>query len=64
MNEPDTRLCDAEGLAGLLDAMAKDIVQGRCIGSPLRLVGIRSRGVPIAERLARLLAPMIGAEVP
>lgn len=64
MNEPDTHLCDAEGLAGLLDAMAKDIVQGRCAGSPLRLVGIRNRGVPIAERLADILAPMIGAEVP
>lgn len=63
MSERDSRLCDSEGMAGLLGEMARRIVAGRHAGAPLRLVGIRSRGVPIAERLARLLAPLVGGDV-
>lgn len=64
MSERESRLCDAEGLASLLDDMARRIVEGRRADAPLRLVGIRNRGVPIAGRLAQLLAPLVGANVP
>jgi pyrimidine operon attenuation protein/uracil phosphoribosyltransferase len=51
-------------MAGLLDAMARRLVEGRRAEAPLRLVGVRNRGVPIARRLAELLRPLVGAEVP
>jgi pyrimidine operon attenuation protein/uracil phosphoribosyltransferase len=52
----ETRLCDAPGVATLLEAMARQVASGRRPGTPLRLVGIQTRGVPIAHRLASLLA--------
>ncbi len=64
MSEPETRLCDAEAMADLLAEMARQIVNGRRGGAPLRLVGIRSRGYPIADRLATVLQPMVGSHVP
>jgi pyrimidine operon attenuation protein/uracil phosphoribosyltransferase len=63
MNDPETRLCDADGMAGLLEEMAERIAQGRCEGAPLRLVGVRTRGVPIARRLAELLETMLGEDI-
>jgi pyrimidine operon attenuation protein/uracil phosphoribosyltransferase len=63
MNDPETRLCDADGMAGLLEEMAERIAQGRCEGAPLRLVGVRTRGVPIARRLAELLETILGEDV-
>ena len=33
-------------------------------GVPLRLIGVRTRGVPIAQRLAERLRPLVGGEVP
>ncbi|WP_422926571.1 bifunctional pyr operon transcriptional regulator/uracil phosphoribosyltransferase PyrR [Singulisphaera sp. PoT] len=64
MTDRETRLCDADALASLLDSMARGIVDGRRSGVPLRLVGIRNRGVPIAERLAVRLRDLLGEEVP
>jgi pyrimidine operon attenuation protein/uracil phosphoribosyltransferase len=63
MNEPETRLCDADGLERLLEGMAEQIVAQRCEGAALRLVGVRTRGVPIARRLAGMLRPMVGEEI-
>lgn len=64
MSERETRLRDAPELAELLESMARGIAEGRRAGSPLRLVGVRSRGVPIAERLAGLLRGLVGEGVP
>lgn len=64
MTERESRLRDAQGLAEILNEMAGRIAQNRCADVPLRLVGIRTRGVTIAERLASLLAPLVGQEVP
>jgi pyrimidine operon attenuation protein / uracil phosphoribosyltransferase len=64
MTERESRLSDARGLAELLDAMARRIAEGRRAGTPLCLVGIRSRGVPIAERLAGILRRLVGEAVP
>ncbi len=52
MTERESRLRDAQGLAEILTEMAGRIAQNRCVDVPLRLVGIRTRGVTIAERLA------------
>ena len=64
MTDPETRLCDADGIAGILEEMAQRIADERCVGAELRLVGVRTRGVPIADRLAELLQPIVGEEVP
>jgi pyrimidine operon attenuation protein/uracil phosphoribosyltransferase len=64
MNEPESCLCDAAGMADLLGEMARRIDDQRDPATPLRLVGVRSRGVPIAGRLAGLLRPLVGGEVP
>lgn len=43
---------DAEQLGCALDELASAIAEHRCGDAPLALIGIRSRGVPLAERLA------------
>ena len=64
MSVPEERLCDASDLVGLIADMAKQVITGGREHGPLRLVGIRSRGYPIAERLAEALRALVGAEVP
>ncbi len=64
MSETESQLCDADGMADLVTSMARQIVDGRRGSEPLRLVGVRTRGYPIAGRLANALQPMIGAFVP
>ncbi|MBX6312896.1 MAG: bifunctional pyr operon transcriptional regulator/uracil phosphoribosyltransferase PyrR [Isosphaeraceae bacterium] len=64
MSQSETRLCDAEGLEALLTTLADRIAAGRRPETPLRLVGIRTRGVPIARRLAGKLHEQLGGEVP
>lgn len=51
-------------MAELLATMAKGIAEGRRKEEPLCLVGVRSRGVPLAQRLAARLQTLIGTEVP
>ena len=60
----ETKLRDAEGFAILIAAMSRQIAEGRSADVPLRLVGIRTRGFPIAERLAQSLIPLVGAAIP
>jgi len=64
MSPSETRLCDAAGLEGLLSALAGTIAEGRRTDAPLRLVGIRTRGVPIARRLSDHLQRLLGRPVP
>ena len=64
MSETEARLCDATGLGDLVAGMARRIASAGLPGAPLRLVGIRSRGYPIASRLAAALAPLVGVTVP
>ncbi len=61
MRPNDDRLCDAAAMAKAIDAMASKLWGERRDGAPLHLVGIRSRGVPLAERLAASLRKL-GAE--
>jgi pyrimidine operon attenuation protein/uracil phosphoribosyltransferase len=64
MSPNETRLCDADGLEALLATLAARIVEIRRNGTPLRLVGVRTRGVPIARRLAAHLQKALGEPVP
>jgi len=64
MDGGEERLCDADAVAGLVRSMARQIADDRGGDGPLRLVGIRSRGFPLAGRLAQALRPLVGAHVP
>jgi pyrimidine operon attenuation protein/uracil phosphoribosyltransferase len=63
MNPSGRRLCEAEQIGGLIAAMARKLAESGRRGEPLYLVGVRTRGVPLAERLARELRVLLGAEV-
>jgi pyrimidine operon attenuation protein/uracil phosphoribosyltransferase len=65
MSEPGDRLCDAGGMHDLIAGMARQLAEGDGPrGAPLRLVGIRTRGYPLARRLADALRPTLGEGVP
>jgi pyrimidine operon attenuation protein/uracil phosphoribosyltransferase len=64
MGPTEMLIRDAAGLQSALNELADRIAEGRRAGAPLRLVGVRSRGVPIAERLAGRLAAILGQAVP
>lgn len=64
MSAQETVLLDGNSLESLLDELARQIVAVRADGAPIRLVGVRTRGVPIAERLAVRLEAELGVHVP
>jgi pyrimidine operon attenuation protein/uracil phosphoribosyltransferase len=55
---------DADRIARALTRIAHEIIERNHGITGLALVGIRSRGVPLARRLAALLAGASGGEVP
>jgi pyrimidine operon attenuation protein/uracil phosphoribosyltransferase len=63
MNPSERRLCDAQQIDDLIASMTRKIVEERRLDVPLYLVGIRSRGVPLADRLAAKLRHSIGRNV-
>ena len=60
-------LLDAEALGRTLSRIAHEIIEGNPAIEDVALVGIQTRGVPLAQRLARLIeersgsAPALGA---
>jgi pyrimidine operon attenuation protein / uracil phosphoribosyltransferase len=56
-------LLDAEGLGRTLSRIAHEIIERNDDLTRLALVGIHTRGVPIAERLAALIEERSGEEV-
>jgi pyrimidine operon attenuation protein/uracil phosphoribosyltransferase len=60
---PAKTLLDAEGLARTLSRIAHEIIERNDDLDSLALVGIRTRGVPLAERLAELIEERSGVEV-
>src|SRR5215471_14876817 len=60
-------LLDADGLERTLSRIAHEIIEGNPELDEVALVGIQTRGVPLAQRLARLIeegagtAPALGA---
>lgn len=55
---------DADRMSRALTRMAHEIVERNRGTEDLAVIGIRTRGVPIAKRIARLLFDITGCEVP
>jgi pyrimidine operon attenuation protein/uracil phosphoribosyltransferase len=63
--KPGERLiCDGPAVERLIASMADELARTRRRNIPLRLVGVRTRGVPLANRLAAELVKRSGAGVP
>jgi pyrimidine operon attenuation protein/uracil phosphoribosyltransferase len=56
-------LLDAEAIERTLTRIAHEIVEGNSELDRVALVGIHTRGVPLAQRLRRLIADFTGQEV-
>src|SRR4051795_6203766 len=52
---------DADALARTLSRIAHEIIEGNPELDQVALVGIQTRGVPLAQRLARLIEERAGA---
>lgn len=59
-----SRLLEADDVARVLRRLAHELVEREEGADDLVLVGIQTRGVPLAERLAALVADIEGTEVP
>jgi pyrimidine operon attenuation protein/uracil phosphoribosyltransferase len=59
---PTITLMDAGRMARTLSRIAHEVLERHPDGRTLALVGIRSRGVPLARRLARAIAAAAGVE--
>jgi pyrimidine operon attenuation protein / uracil phosphoribosyltransferase len=59
-----TALLDAADVARVLRRLAHELVEREEGADDLLLLGIQTRGVPLAERLARLVTDIEGTEVP
>jgi pyrimidine operon attenuation protein / uracil phosphoribosyltransferase len=65
MGPTEVLVLDASGVESALDELARQIAEGHHgDGGPLALVGVRTRGVPIASRIAAKLAVLLGQPVP
>ena len=64
MGPTEVLVLDAEGMESTLEELADRLAEGTREGSTLAIVGIRTRGVPIASRLAEKLAGRMGRPVP
>ncbi|MDX1630564.1 MAG: bifunctional pyr operon transcriptional regulator/uracil phosphoribosyltransferase PyrR [Thermoanaerobaculia bacterium] len=62
--ESKTRLLDGRQMGRIIRRMAGQIVEQNHGTDKLMLVGIRTRGVPLADRLAKQILEMEGVEIP
>jgi pyrimidine operon attenuation protein/uracil phosphoribosyltransferase len=62
-NAGEQRVCDGPTMDRLIVKMAQELTAVPRPEVPLGLVGIRTRGVPLAERLARELGLILHAQV-
>ncbi len=58
------RLLDAAGMARAMSRMAREVVEAEGGTEGFALIGIRTRGVPLAQRLAAEIARTEGVQVP
>jgi len=58
------RLLDGAGMARAISRMAREVVEAEGGTEGFALVGIRTRGVPLAQRLASEIARTEGVQVP
>jgi pyrimidine operon attenuation protein/uracil phosphoribosyltransferase len=63
MGPDEVSVCGAEETEDLIAGMARDIWQGRRLDEAFYLVGVRTRGVPLAQRLAQELRTYSDDEV-
>ena len=61
---PKNTILDAKQMARIIRRMAGEIVEGNQDLSQLLLAGIRTRGVPLAEKIAAEIERMEGVKVP
>jgi len=59
-----TLLMDAIAIERALTRMAHEIVERNADNSDLAIIGIRTHGVPLAQRLARLVAGILQRDIP
>jgi pyrimidine operon attenuation protein / uracil phosphoribosyltransferase len=64
MGPTEVLVLDAAGIEAAIDLLATRLAEGHREGAPLALVGVRTRGVPIASRIAEKLARLVGQPVP
>lgn len=55
MDSNETLLCDESQIAAMIQDLADQIAAGRTPNAPLVMVGIKTRGEPIAHRVAEIL---------
>src|SRR5271165_1145826 len=63
MTSDEEILCEAEEIERLIAGMGRTIWDGRRRDLPFYLIGVRTRGVPLAQRLAQELALLADDEV-
>jgi pyrimidine operon attenuation protein/uracil phosphoribosyltransferase len=63
LNPGERLVCDGPTMNRLVATMASQLTASRRTGTPIGLVGIRTRGVPLAQRLARELSRTLGVSV-
>ena len=63
MDSP-ARILEADDLSRMLRRLAHELLEANHGAEDLVLVGIQTRGLPLAERLASLIAEIEGTEVP
>jgi pyrimidine operon attenuation protein / uracil phosphoribosyltransferase len=59
-----SRLLDADDVARILRRLAHELIEANKGADRLVLLGIQTRGVPLARRLASLIGEIEGVEVP
>ena len=64
MTGPDTPVLSSDDIARILKRIAHEILECNKGAADLVLMGIRTRGVPLAERLAAAIADIEGEPVP
>ena len=63
MSGEEETVREAQEVESLIAGMARSIWEGRRVDAPFFLVGVRSRGVPLAQRLARELGALAAGEI-
>ena len=58
------RLLDADDLSRMVRRLAHEVIEGNGGAQDLVLLGVRTRGVPIARRLADAICTIEGVDVP
>ncbi|HUV04545.1 MAG TPA: bifunctional pyr operon transcriptional regulator/uracil phosphoribosyltransferase PyrR [Armatimonadota bacterium] len=64
MAEQDSQVMDADEIRRALTRIAHEIIEKNKGAENLAVVGIRRKGVPLAERLAKLIGDIEGTRIP